>query len=83
VETITRSGWSDALGCEELGRRGTVDTSGCCAICHSADVYNAAFLLGPCLTKLQGGGAALVCCAVRKQLRAAGRTEAGTRGDAL
>ena len=78
--TLARIGGPEAVGCEELGRREMVDTSACCAICHSADGYAGALPLGPCPAMLTGGGEALVCCAARNQLRAAGRAEAGSRG---
>lgn len=78
--TTARIGRLETVRCEELGRRELVDTSACCEVCHSANGYAGALPLGPCLAVLPGGDEALVCCAVRNQLRAAGRAEAGTRG---
>ena len=59
--------WAGAVGCRELGMRDLVDVSGCCEVCHSADVY-APIVLGPCRVTLSDGREALVCCGVKKQL---------------
>jgi len=68
VRTFVRASHRTAVGCEELGRAGLMDTSGCCEICHSADERPLIGTLGPCRVPLPDGREARVCCAGKKQL---------------
>jgi len=68
MREILRTWRVTAVGCEEAGRLGLMDTSACCEICHSAERYVPCLPLGPCRASLPGGGEALVCCTGKKQL---------------
>ncbi|MBA2440962.1 MAG: hypothetical protein H0V53_00950 [Rubrobacter sp.] len=68
MSTVVRSGQSNAVGCEELGLMGTIDTSKCCGRCHSADREILGGSLGPCQVSFPDGREFLVCCAAKKQL---------------
>jgi hypothetical protein len=69
MREILKVGRVSAVGCEELGRLGLVDTSVCCEICHSVGLHaTGVSLLGPCRATLPGGGEAFVCCAGKRQL---------------
>ncbi|QIN82201.1 hypothetical protein GBA63_05730 [Rubrobacter tropicus] len=66
---MTGTAWASAVGCEELGRLGLLDTSDCCALCHSAARYAPGrFFLGPCHAALPDGRTASVCCAGKRRL---------------
>ena len=57
------------VGCEELGRLGLLDTSGCCELCHTTEKYTRGrYFLGPCHVALPDGRTASVCCASKKRL---------------
>lgn len=57
-----------AVGCQEAGRMGLIETSMCCEICHSADDGPLIGVLGPCYVPLSDGRQARVCCAAKRQL---------------
>jgi hypothetical protein len=86
MQATSRFGRVSAVGCEELGRLGHMDTSVCCEICHSVDQHVTGIPLGPCHVPAPGGGEALVCCVGKKQLvgavavDGASGSEAETRG---
>jgi hypothetical protein len=67
----TGSAWAGAVGCEELGRLGLLDTAACCWRCHSVEEYAPGrSFLGPCHVALSDGRTASVCCAGKKRLLA-------------
>lgn len=68
MRKILRVGRVSAVGCEELGRLGLMDTSACCEICHSVERHVPGATLGPCRASLPDGREALVCCMGKKQL---------------
>lgn len=57
-----------AVGCQEAGRLGLIETSLCCEICHSADERPMTGALGPCRVPLSDGRQASVCCSAKRQL---------------
>ncbi|MGH3148190.1 MAG: hypothetical protein ACRDTR_20595 [Rubrobacter sp.] len=70
MREFSKVGLAGAVGCEELGRLGLMDTALCCKICHSVERHVPGVPLGPCRAQLPGGGEALVCCKGKKQLLA-------------
>jgi hypothetical protein len=69
VGGLIGSALAGLVGCEELGRLGMIDVSGCCGLCHSVEVYAPGrTYLGPCHVALPDGRTASVCCAGRKVL---------------
>lgn len=68
MRTLEKPIQKSAMGCEELGQMGLIETSRCCDICHSADVYSSIGSMGPCHATLSDGREAMVCCSGRKQL---------------
>ena len=69
IKDVARTAWVSAVGCEELGRLGLLDTSGCCELCHTAEKYmKGRSFLGPCHATLPDGRTASVCCAGKKRL---------------
>ena len=68
MQTITGVSLRSAVGCEELGRMGLVDTSECCEQCHHAERYAPGLVAGPCRTMLPDGKTAFVCCTSKKRL---------------
>ncbi len=80
MREILRTWRVGALGCEELGRLGLMDTSVCCEICHSVEQHVTGIRLGPCRAPAPGGGEALVCCVGKKQLLAAAAADDAREG---
>ena len=72
METIATAARKSAVGCKELEKRGLVEFSGCCEVCHSAEKHGFVVPLGPCRATLPDGGEVLVCCGARKQLPGTG-----------
>ena len=68
MQTVIGAAQVNAVGCEELGRMGLVDTSECCERCHFADKYLRGGSLSPCRATLPGGRVAFVCCASKQHL---------------
>lgn len=70
MREISKAGRVSAVGCEELGQLGLMDTSSCCEICHSVERLVPGVFLGPCRAPLPDGEEALVCCTGKEQLLA-------------
>ena len=68
MQTTVGAAVASAVSCEELGRMGLVDTSGCCEQCHYAERYTTGLVAGPCRAALPDGRVAFVCCASKKRL---------------
>jgi hypothetical protein len=68
MQTTVGAALASAVSCEELGRMGLVNTSGCCERCHYAERYATGLVAGPCRVSLPNGRVAFVCCASKKHL---------------
>jgi hypothetical protein len=68
MQTTVGAALASAVSCEELGRMGLVNTSGCCERCHYAKRYATGLVAGPCRVSLPNGRVAFVCCASKKHL---------------
>jgi hypothetical protein len=68
MQTTVGAALASAVSCEELGRMGLVNTSGCCERCHYAERYATSLVAGPCRVSLPNGRVAFVCCASKKHL---------------
>ena len=68
MQTTVGAALASAVSCEELGRMGLVNTSGCCERCHYAERYATSLVAGPCRAALPDGRVAFVCCASKKRL---------------
>jgi hypothetical protein len=68
MQTTVGTAQASAVSCEELGRMGLVDTSGCCERCHYAERYTTGLVAGPCRAALPDGRVAFVCCVSKKRL---------------
>jgi hypothetical protein len=68
MQTTVGAALASAVSCEELGRMGLVNTSGCCERCHYAERYATGLVAGPCRASLPDGRVAFVCCASKKRL---------------
>jgi hypothetical protein len=62
MQTTVGAAQASAVSCEELGRMGLVDRSGCC------EGYAPGLVAGPCRASIPDGRAAFVCCASKKHL---------------
>ena len=68
MQTVVGAPQVNAVGCEELGRMGLVDTSECCERCHYAESHASGLMAGLCYAALPDGRAAFVCCASKQHL---------------
>jgi hypothetical protein len=68
MQTTEGAAQASAVSCEELGRMGLVDTSGCCERCHYVERHTPGLVAGPCRASLPDGRVAFVCCASKKHL---------------
>jgi hypothetical protein len=68
MQTAVGAAQASAVSCEEPGRMGLVDRSGCCERCHSTERYAPGLVAGPCRASIPDGRAAFVCWASKKHL---------------